>query len=56
MLELKVGKNSFTNNSGNKVEYTVFYVEINGIPVYLKPNDTTGKLLIENYVNSKGGE
>lgn len=48
MLELQIEKRSFDGKDGKEVNYNVYFVELsNGVKVYMKPNDNTGKQLLD---------
>ena len=48
-------KKSFKDNSGQEMTYHVYYVDVNGIKVELKPKDSTSKQILNNYFE-KGGK
>ena len=48
-------KKSFKDANGQELSYCVYYVEVNGIKVELKPKDATSKQILNNYFE-KGGK
>lgn len=47
-MELKREIKSYMKD-GKVVEYVAYYVEINGIKVYLKPTDSTARQILDSY-------
>lgn len=52
-LELKRKENTFTNKSGEAVKYYIYYVEVLGIELQVKPSDNTVKQLIDRYFDNE---
>lgn len=47
-LELKKETRTGQNDQGSSYSYDVYYVEVNGIKIDLKPKDATAKQLLKN--------
>ena len=50
-LELLSKELEFTNEKGEIIKYTRYYVLYNGIEIYLKPMDKTSKQLLKMAFN-----
>lgn len=49
-LALQLDKKTYNDpKTGVTRNYNVFYVELNGIKLYLKAGDNTAKTMLENY-------
>lgn len=46
-FKLKKESGIFDRGNGEKIEYNNYYILVNGIKAFLKPNDKTSKQLLE---------
>lgn len=54
VIELKIENRDFKNKSGDLINYSVYFVELeNGLKVYVKPVDNTGKALLDLLLKEK---
>lgn len=47
-FNLKKEVKVFTNDVGDSIEYTSYYIQYGVVKIYLKPNDKTAKELLES--------
>lgn len=58
-IEMMAERKQYVDKTTNDVKnFYVYYVEVNGIKVYLKPTENTGRQLLDMYINiiNKGGD
>lgn len=54
-IELTAEKRQYADKVTNEIKsFYVYYVEVNGIKIYLKPTENIGRQLLEMYL--KGGD